>query len=196
MEPEINPEQQIYLIRHGETAWTKSGQHTSITDIHLTAEGERQARAMKERLQKISFEAVISSPMQRATATCDFAGLESKRLIDEDAMEWNYGKYEGLTSEEIREREEDWTIFSNGAPDGESLRDITVRADRMLKKLLAYRKRTALFSHGHFLRVLAARWLQLPAQEGRLFSLDVASISILGFEHRQHTIKLWNSSAP
>lgn len=186
---------EIYLIRHGETDWTKSGQHTSISDIPLTEEGQSQALALKESLQKISFEAVISSPMQRATETSDLAGLAEARRIDPDAMEWNYGRYEGKTTEEIHEEDPDWNIFSRGAPDGESLRDITVRADRMLKKLTVAKNKVVLFSHGHFLRALAARWLQLPAQEGRLFSLDVASISVLGFEHKQHTLKLWNAKS-
>lgn len=183
----------IYLIRHGETLWTKSGQHTGISDIPLTDVGKQQALSLKEHLGKISFEAVICSPMKRAIDTCDLAGYKESRLTDRDAMEWNYGLYEALTKAEIQEREPEWSIFMRGAPEGESLRDITIRADRMLKKLLAYQKNVALFSHGHFLRALAARWLQLPAQEGRLFSLDVASISILGFEHREHTLKLWNS---
>ncbi len=187
---------EIYLIRHGETDWTKSGRHTSFSDIPLTEEGQKQALALKESLQKLSFEAVISSPMQRATATCDLAGLAEARLIDPDAMEWNYGRYEGKTTEEIREEDPDWTIFSRGAPEGESLRDITLRADRLLKKLSAYQNNVALFSHGHFLRAFAARWLQFPAQEGRLFALDVASLSILGFEHRQHVLKLWNFKYP
>jgi len=183
---------ELYLIRHGETAWTLSGQHTSISDIALTERGRKQALSMKKRLEKEKFEAVLSSPMQRATDTCDLAGLSAHFILEKDAMEWNYGSYEGLTSAQIWERAPDWTIFTSGAPSGESLRDVTVRADRLIKKLLAYKSRIALFSHGHFLRVLAARWLGLPAQEGRLFSLDVASISILGFEHHQHTLKLWN----
>lgn len=185
---------QIYLIRHGETLWSKSGQHTGISDIPLTDVGREQALLLKETLKKIAFEAVISSPMKRAVDTCDLAGLGDNRIIDQDAMEWDYGSYEGLTSAEIEEQDPDWTIFLRGAPGGESLRDITLRADRLLKKLMTYQKSVALFSHGHFLRALAARWLHLPAQEGRLFSLSVASVSLLGFEHRAHTIALWNST--
>lgn len=185
---------QIYLIRHGETAWTKSGQHTGTTDIPLTKVGEEQALTLKEHLQKIPFEAVLSSPMKRAVMTCELSGFGKVRKIDPDAVEWNYGRYEGMTTAEIHDQEPEWNIFSRGAPEGDSLRDITIRADRMLKKLLSYEKNVALFSHGHFLRALAARWLHFPAQEGRLFSLSVASISILGFENQQHTLKLWNST--
>ena len=190
-----NLELQIFLFRHGETAWTLSDQHTSISDIKLTEEGKKQASTMKARLQKISFEAVLSSPMHRALETCEMAGLGEQKIIDDDLMEWNYGNYEGKTNEQIWEKDPNWTIFSNGTPDGESLHDITIRADRAIKKLLAYKKNVAVFSHGHFLRVLAARWIRLPSQEGRLFSLKVASISTLGFEHQERVIKLWDDTS-
>ncbi len=191
----MQTELQIFLIRHGETDWTKSGQHTGTTDIPLTETGKEQALILKQRLQEVLFEAVYCSPMTRTKTTCDLAGFKEIRQIDSDAKEWDYGRYEGLTTEEIHEQDPEWSIFSMGAPEGESLRDVTVRADRMLKKLSTHQKRVALFSHGHFLRALAARWLQLPVQEGRLFSLSVASIGILGFEHQSHTIHLWNSTS-
>jgi probable phosphoglycerate mutase len=192
--PPENPELQIFLFRHGETTWTQSGQHTSVSDIRLTEEGKRQAAAMKTRLQKISFEAVISSPMHRAIETCELAGLGEHRKTDEDLMEWNYGSYEGLTSEQIWEIAPDWSVYANGVSDGESLHDITVRADRMIHKLRADKKNVANFSHGHFLRALTARWLKLPAQEGQLFSLRVASIGTLGFEHNENVLKLWDDT--
>lgn len=185
----------IYLCRHGETEWTISKQHTSVSDIPLTDRGKEQAHLLKSRLDKIDFEAVFCSPLKRSIETCQLAGFQELRKIDPDLQEWNYGDYEGMTSEAIWENDPNWTIFTDGAPDGESIHDVTLRADRIIKKLLTFQKNVAIFSHGHFSRVLAARWLQLPSQEGRMFSLSVASLGILGFEHQQRALHLWNDTS-
>lgn len=188
-EQELN----IILCRHGETEWTLSGQHTSFTDISLTEEGKAQAHHLGQRLKKIQFESIYTSPLLRASETCSLAGF-SKRMVQEpDAVEWNYGGYEGMTSEEIEKKHPGWNIFLNGAPGGESPSEAAARADRLLSKLLSHKGNIALFSHGHFLRLLAIRWIGLDPSKGRLFALSVASLSILGFEKRQRVIKLWNS---
>jgi len=177
----------FYLCRHGETKWTKTGQHTSVTDISLTEEGKKQAELLGKRLKGIHFVRVISSPMERTIETCRLAGLEPE--INPDAAEWNYGKYEGLTTEEIGEK---WNLFRDGAPGGESVEQVGKRADRLLKSLKD--DPVIIFSHGHFSRVLAARWLGLPVSAGALFYLSVASISILGLEHGRPVIRLWNET--
>lgn len=183
---------QIYICRHGETAWTLSGQHTGITDIALTENGKKQALLLGERLKKIHFSKVFSSPRSRSLDTCTIAGFKDI-VIDPDLQEWNYGKYEGLTSAEIRQIDPNWQLFSEGAPDGETLDEASRRADRVLAKLRAFRGQVALFSHGHFSRVLAARWLGLNVKEARFFYLSPASMSILGYEHGGPVIKLWNA---
>lgn len=175
--------QQIYLIRHGETAWTLSDQHTGLTDIPLTAQGKQQARRLHERVAPFHFDYILTSPLQRAKETCSLAGFENKAKIDPDLVEWNYGRYEGLTSAEIREQDPTWNIFKDGVPEGESLKEIGARADRVLARVWAFKGNVAIFSHGHFLRVLTARYLNLSPAEGRLFFLKPASISILGYEH-------------
>lgn len=182
---------QLYLCRHGETEWTVSGQHTGKTDIALTAHGKEQAMALRVRLQKIKFEKVLSSPRKRALQTCEGMGAEIEPL----AAEWDYGDYEGLTSSEIHEKNPHWNLFKEGAPRGESPDQIGQRADQLLKKLSSYSGRVALFSHGHFLRVLTARFLGLPPEEAKIFVLSVASISILGFQQKQPVLILWNSTA-
>jgi len=187
-----SPIKKIYLIRHAETEWSLSGQHTGRTDIPLTPKGEQDAVSIKKRLEGHSFTKVLCSPLQRALKTCQIAGFEKVLQTDEDLMEWDYGNYEGLTSLQILKQTPHWSIFLNGAQGGESVSDVSTRADRVLSKILPIQGDVALFSHGHFLRVLAARWLRLPPQEGRLFALSPASISILGFEKTKHVLTLWN----
>jgi broad specificity phosphatase PhoE len=187
------PTKKIYLVRHGETEWTLSGQHTGSTDIPLTLNGEQQARMLRDKLAHLSPLSVFTSPLQRASRTCELAGFHQAQ-IDPDLVEWNYGDYEGLTSQKIHKTQPDWTIFKNGAPHGESLKDVQSRADRILSKLEEIQGNIMLFSHGHFLRVLATRWLQLPVQDGRLFALFPASVSILGFEKNTKVLQLWNST--
>ncbi|MBI2743233.1 MAG: histidine phosphatase family protein [Chlamydiales bacterium] len=185
----------IYLIRHGETEWTQTGQHTGSTaDIPLNENGKREAAALKRHLQPIVFSNIYVSPLKRALETCKLAGFENRAEIDSDLVEWNYGDYEGLTTDEIHQTKPDWELFKDGAPHGETFAQIGARADRFLKKIDECSGDVALFSHGHFLRVLAARFLNLSACEGRSFSLAPASISILGYERKEPVILLWNVS--
>jgi probable phosphoglycerate mutase len=183
----------VYICRHGETAWTLSGQHTGITDIPLTENGKKQALLLGNRLKKISFSDVFSSPRTRALETCQIAGFQDIG-IDPDLQEWNYGNYEGLTSAAIKKIDSEWHLFADGAPGGETLAEVSARADRILFKLRSLAGPVALFSHGHFSRVLAARWLGLSVEEARFFYLSPASMSILGFESESPVIKLWNYS--
>ena len=182
----------IFLCRHGETEWTKSGQHTGLTDIALTKKGEQEAQLLGKRLQGLQFAQVLTSPLKRALHTCALSGLSEAAQIDPDLTEWNYGKYEGLTLSQIQQTDPDWNIFTNGAPQGESLADMGKRVDRVLAKIESFTGDVALFSHGHFLRALAVKWLQLPLQDGRLFALSPASLSTLGFEHTVQVLTLWN----
>ncbi len=178
----------IFLCRHGETEWSLSGQHTSYTDIDLTEKGKEQALHFRKRLQRFRFQSIYTSPLKRARETAELAGFSP--LLLPDAVEWNYGDYEGLTSQEVHKKCPDWSLFRDGAPGGESPSQVAQRADRVLHQLEGD---TLLFSHGHFLRVLAARWLQLPPTSARLFALSVASLSILGHERNQPVLELWNS---
>lgn len=182
----------IYLIRHGETAWTLSGQHTGITDVTLTPNGETQGRALGARLKEIPFTHILCSPLKRATQTCALAHYLPKATIDEELREWNYGDYEGLTTAEIWKTNPQWSIFSNGAPHGESVQDIQIRAEKVLTKLKDIGGNIALFSHGHFLRALAACWLRFPIKEGRHLALSPGSLSILGYERETPVLLLWN----
>ena len=186
------PQQKIYLIRHGETEWTLSGRHTGTTDIPLTKNGEAQAEQLKKCLSGHAFEAVFTSPLQRAARTCDISGLSKNAQLDPDLVEWNYGDFEGLTTEQIWKKHPHWNIFSNGAPNGESVADIGARATRMLAKIRSLHADVALFSHGHFLRALAACWLQLPTHDGKRLALFPSSISILGYERSTPVLILWN----
>lgn len=181
---------EFYLCRHGETEWTLSGQHTGETDIPLTEKGRVQAANLRKRLKNIPFEKVFSSPRKRALATCE--GLNP--IVEPLAAEWDYGDYEGLTSAEIHKKNPKWDLFTDGAPGGESPEQIGKRADLLLDKISQYKGKIALFSHGHFLRVLAARYLGLEAKEARLFLLSVASVSILGTEKQQPVVSLWNET--
>jgi broad specificity phosphatase PhoE len=183
-----------YLARHGETAWTVSHQHTGVTDLSLTAQGEAEAATLKARLEGLTFAAVLTSPLKRAVRTCELAGFGSAAEIEPDLMEWNYGAYEARTSAEIHAERPDWQLFRDGAPGGESPEQIGARADRVIRRVRAIDGNTLLFSSGHFLRVFAARWLGLEPGAGRYFLLGTASLSAVGYEHDRSdpVIRLWN----
>jgi probable phosphoglycerate mutase len=186
----------VYLARHGETAWSLSGQHTGRTDLPLTERGERNARALGERLRGLTFAKVFASPLQRAVRTCELAGFGRAAEIDPDLVEWNYGQYEGRRTAEIRAERPDWQQFRDGCPGGESPDQIGARADRVVSRVRAVKGDVLVFSHGHFLRVLAPRWLGLDAAGGRYFLLDTASLSALGYEHHptEPVIRLLNET--
>ena len=185
---------EVYLARHGETAWSISGQHTGLTDIPLTDRGERNARSLGERLADVVFTEVITSPLARASRTCDLAGFEGRRKVDPDLVEWDYGDYEGRKTADIRLENPGWFLFRDGCPGGESVEAVGARADRVIAHLRGHQGRVLLFSHGHFCRVLAARWLGLPAGDAKHFLLGTAALSILGYEHNpeEPVIKLWD----
>jgi broad specificity phosphatase PhoE len=185
----------VYLARHGETAWTLSGQHTGLTDLPLTPNGERNARRLGDRLKGRQFAKVFTSPLQRAARTCELAGFGDVAEKDPALVEWNYGEYEGLRTADILARCPDWDLFSDGCPGGESPGQIAERADRVVQRLRTVSADVLLFSSGHFLRVLAGRWLGLgPDSAGRHFLLSTASLSALGYEHKlsRPVIRLWN----
>ena len=185
----------LYVERHGETAWSLSGQHTGLTDLPLTPNGERNARRLGERLKGMTFAGVFTSPLQRAARTCELAGFGAVAEIDPDLVEWNYGQYEGLRSADILAERLDWQLFRDGCPGGESPAQVGERADRVVQRVRAVRGNVLLFSSGHFIRVLAARWLALgPGSAGKYFLVTTASLSALGYEHKlsQPVIRLWN----
>jgi probable phosphoglycerate mutase len=186
----------VFLARHGETAWSLSGQHTGRTDLPLTERGKRNAHALGERLKGLKFAKVFTSPLLRACRTCELAGFGSVAAVDQDLVEWDYGEYEGRRTSEIRAERPGWQLFRDGCPGGESPDQVGARADRVLNRLRAVRGDVLLFSSGHFLRVLAARWLGLEPAGGRFFLLSTASLSALGYEHDvcQPVICLWNDT--
>lgn len=184
----------LYLARHGETVWSLSGQHTGLTDLPLTERGERNARELGERLRGLSFKKVFTSPLQRAARTCALAGFEAAAEVDPDLVEWNYGDYEGLRSAEIHARRPGWQIFRDGCPGGEMPEEIAARADRVVQRARAVGGEVLIFSSGHFLRALTARWLGLEVTGGRFFLLGTTSLSALSYEHdlTQPAIQFWN----
>jgi broad specificity phosphatase PhoE len=186
----------VYLARHGETAWSLSGQHTGRTDLPLTERGERNARALGERLRGLEFAKVLTSPLRRAVRTCELAGFGSMAEIDSDLVEWDYGQYEGRRTAEIHAERPDWQLFRDGCPGGESPDQVGARADRLVGRVRAIKGEVLVFSSGHFLRVLAARWLGLDAAGGRYLLLSTASLSALSYEHNlaQPAIRLWNET--
>jgi broad specificity phosphatase PhoE len=186
-----------YLARHGETAWSLSGQHTGLTDLPLTERGERNARQLGERLRGFSFAKVFTSPLQRAARTCELAGFGAIAEVDRDLVEWNYGDYEGRTSADIYSERPDWQLFRDGCPGGELPSQVGARADRVVSRVRAVEGDVLIFSSGHFLRVLAARWLGLEAAGGQHFLLGTASLSALGYEHNlsQPVIQLWDETS-
>jgi probable phosphoglycerate mutase len=186
----------IYLARHGETAWSLSGQHTGRTDLPLTEGGERNGRALGARLRGLLFAKTFTSPLQRAVRTCELAGFGNAAELDPDLMEWDYGQYEGLRTAEILKERPDWQLFRDGCPGGESPAAIGARADRVVSRVRAVRGDVLLFSSAHILRVLAARWLGLEPAGGHYFVLGTAALCILGYEHNlsEPAIRLWNDT--
>jgi len=187
----------IFLIRHGQTEWSLSGQHTGRTDIALTEHGEQSAVQLGTALKGFDFAHVLTSPLQRARRTCELAGFGDRAHVETDLREWDYGDYEGRTTVEILQNRPGWNIFEDGCPHGESVDQISLRADRLLDHIRRMDGVIALFSHGHFLRALGMRWIGLPMREGRHFALDTASLSILGYEHSDAAppvISLWNAN--
>jgi probable phosphoglycerate mutase len=186
----------VYLARHGETAWSVSGQHTGRTDIPLTERGERNARRLGERLKGMTFAQVFTSPLQRAMRTCELAGFGKVAVPDADLLEWDYGEFEGRTSEQIRAVAPDWDLFRDGCPGGEKPEHVAARADRIVQRVRAVHGDVLIFSSGHFLRVLAARWLGVPPNGGRYFLLGTASLSALSYEHNESNpaIRFWDDT--
>lgn len=184
--------QLIILVRHGETAWTISRKHTGTTDLPLNVQGEDQAKRLKAKLAEFHIDHVFTSPLQRAKETCRLAGYLQRAKVDPNIVEWDYGDYEGLSSEEIQEQRPGWAIFKDGVPGGESIEDIGKRADHVLENLRGLKGNILLFSHAHFLRILTARYLGLDPTGGRFFVLKPASISILGCEHLNTVIVSWD----
>ncbi len=185
----------VYLARHGETAWSITGQHTGRTDLPLTERGERNARSLGDRLKGLTFAKVFTSPLERARRTCELAGFGAAAEVDGDLVEWDYGQYEGRTSADILRERPDWQLFRDGCPGGESVERVVGRADRVVGRLRDVRGDVLVFSSGHFLRVLAARWIGLETSApGKHFMLTTASLSAVGYEHNlsQPVIRLWN----
>jgi broad specificity phosphatase PhoE len=183
---------EVVLVRHGETEWSRSGQHTGRTDIALTERGRREAQAVGAALKDRPFALVLTSPLGRAAETCRLAGFGHRAVQRDELMEWDYGAYEGRKTVDIRKEHPGWTLWCDGVPDGETANQVGARADRVIGELRAVDGDALLFAHGHVLRVLAARWLGLEPEAGRLFALDPATISALGYERETPVIRLWN----
>jgi broad specificity phosphatase PhoE len=185
--------QRVYLIRHGETAWTLTGQHTGLTDIPLTEHGRETASRLVPVLTKLRFDLVLTSPLQRARETCELSGLGERAHIDADLVEWNYGDYEGLTSRQILAIAPGWFLFRDGCPGGERPEDVGARVDRVIDRARSLQGHVALFAHGHLFKVLAARWLGLPVASGSHFILDTATLNILSYYQGVPALKRWNA---
>jgi probable phosphoglycerate mutase len=193
IERTIDPMPDIYVIRHGETQWSRSGKHTGVTDVPLTEHGRQQASLLRPALSTKNFQLVLTSPLQRARQTCDLAGLAARAEIDPDLMEWNYGDYEGLSSEQIHVDRPGWTIFNDGGgPGGETPEQVAVRVDRVIARVRALSGDAILFAHGHVLRVLTARSLGLAPSAGAHFLLDTATLCVLDFSGGIAALKRWN----
>jgi broad specificity phosphatase PhoE len=188
---------EVYLARHGETAWTVSGQHTGRTELPLTEQGERNAANLRGRLRGMTFDSILVSPLGRARRTCELAGFGAVAKVVPDLTEWDYGAYEGLRTAEIRRERPDWYLFRDGCPGGESVADIGIRADRVIAGLRAAGGHVLVFGHGHFFRVLAARWIGLPPGDACHLMLGTASLSVLSYEHtlEDPAIRLWNDDS-
>ncbi len=181
---------ELWLVRHGETEWSRSGKHTSPTDLPLTDRGEEVARSLRDRLSQVEFDLVLTSPRQRARRTAELAGFPDP-VADEDLVEWTYGDYEGVTTEEIRESVPGWTVWSHPSPGGETPDQVSARLDRVLARAQEH-DRVLAFGHGHALRALVVRWIGRPVDEGRLFALDTATVSVLGHERETPVVVRWN----
>lgn len=183
----------LFVIRHGATEWSRSGQHTGHTDIPLLPEGEAQARATGQLLAAHEFALVLTSPLQRARRTCELVGLADQAQVEPNLIEWDYGDYEGITSAEIHQSVPGWTVWTGIVPGGESINDVAARADAVIERALATDGDTIVFAHGHILRLLTARWCELDPVEGRRFVLDPATLCALGWEHESRAILQWNN---
>jgi probable phosphoglycerate mutase len=188
-----NPSQRVVLVRHGETEWSLSGRHTSVTDIPLTQVGERRASALEPSLQKWNFGLVLCSPLLRAKQTCDLLGWGKNSVETKDLVEWNYGEFEGLTTPQIRERIPGWTVFTHPCPNGETADQVAARVDRVISHVREFAGDTLLVGHAHCLRVLAARWLGLDANSARFFNLETGTWSVLSYEHENPVIQVWSA---
>lgn len=187
---------EIYLIRHGETAWSKSLQHTGQkSDLPLTRDGEKEAKALHKRLKRKRFDHVFISPLQRVQKTSALMGFDKVAIVDDHLLEWDYGAYEGLTTTEIQQTVPHWNLFTGECPGGESLDEVSARADSLLYKLIRLEGRVLLVSSGHISRVIASRWLGMSAEFGKHLHLGTASLSILGFEHDYPTLNVWNDQS-
>lgn len=182
---------ELWIVRHGETEWSRDGRHTSTTDLPLTEAGEAGATSLAPRLAEVDFDLVLTSPRQRARRTAELAGFAGA-TTDEDLVEWGYGDYEGVTTATIRETVPGWTVWTHPTPGGETVAEVSARLDRVVARAREH-DRTLVFAHGHSLRVLAARWIEQPADEGRFFKLDTSTISVLGFEREHPALLKWNS---
>ena len=185
--------QKTYLIRHGETEWSRAGKHTGVTDVVLTEHGRETARLLQPVLAQEKFTLVLSSPLQRARETCELAGLGKVARIEPDLIEWNYGEYEGLTTRQIQSVRPGWSVFHDGCPGGETPEQVGERVDRVIAKIRASGGNVALFAHGHILRVLAARWIKLSPSVGEHLLLDTATICVLGYYYETPALKMWNA---
>ena len=194
----MNALPKIYLVRHGETAWTMSAQHTGRTDIPLTEQGEREAHELRARLRGLTFARVLTSPLQRARRTGELAGFAQCVHADPDLMEWNFGTYEGRRTSDIRAGRPGWDLFEGGCPGGETLMEVSTRAERVIARVRAIEGDVLVFAHMEILRILAARWIAQPALEARRLYLQTASLSILGYDHDRDepVIRLWNDVRP
>jgi probable phosphoglycerate mutase len=182
----------LYCIRHGETEWSLSGQHTGATDVPLTDHGRMLAKRLRTALSQEKFDLVLVSPLQRARETCALAGLGEEAIVARDLTEWNYGNYEGLTPGQVQDINPGWLIFRDGCPGGEAPDEVGGRVDRVIVRVRSVDGDVAVFAHGHVLRTLAARWIGLPPQGGQHFTLETGTISILGFYHNVPAVKAWN----
>jgi probable phosphoglycerate mutase len=186
----------VFAMRHGETAWSLSGQHTGTTDIPLTDNGRQLAKRMRPVLGHKPFVLILCSPMQRARETCALAGLGDQAVIEPDLVEWNYGEYEGLTPNQIQDMAPGWLIFRDGCPGGETPDQVAARVDRVIARTRAVDGDTALFAHGHVLRVLVARWIGLPPGAGQHFLLDTGTLSVLSYYYELPAVRAWNGPLP
>jgi broad specificity phosphatase PhoE len=186
------PADELWLVRHGETEWSRDGRHTSVTELPLTDEGVKVATTLRERLAGIHFDLVLTSPRQRARRTAELAGFPDAH-VDDDLAEWNYGDYEGITTQQIRETVPGWTVWTHPCPGGETAEQVSARLDRVVAKVRVKGGRCLAFGHGHASRALASRWLAQPVDEGRLFKLDTSTVSVLAFERESPVIQRWNS---
>jgi broad specificity phosphatase PhoE len=185
--------QRVFLVRHGETEWSVSGQHTGVTDIPLTEDGRKLATQLAPVLAQVTFAQILTSPLHRARQTCELTGLGDRAEIDRDLMEWNYGEYEGLTPKQIHAKAPGWLLFRDGCPGGESPGQVGARADRLIARVRAIGQNVALFAHGHIFRVFVARWVGLPASAGCHFLLDTATMSVLSYYRGIPAVKRWNA---